>query len=126
LAYAVLLGSLVVVRLHSGSALWLDEALSVYIARLPVGQLLAALREDGSPPLYSLLLHGWIALFGVGSDAVRALSVLFSLLALPAAYWLGRRLDGRCAARGRGPRRAVQDRRQRNRVEARAGADVHG
>jgi mannosyltransferase len=97
IAYAVLLGALVVVRLHSGSALWLDEALSVNIARLPVHELLAALREDGSPPLYYLLLHGWIVLFGIGAGAVRALSVVFSLLALPVAYLVGRRLDGRYA-----------------------------
>jgi len=95
--YAVLLGALVIVRLHSGSALWLDEALSVNIARLPLPQLFTALRHDGSPPFYYLLLHGWIALFGTGDDAVRALSTLFSLLALPVAYAVGCRLGDRRA-----------------------------
>ncbi|MDQ6911086.1 MAG: hypothetical protein M3Z84_09955, partial [Actinomycetota bacterium] len=40
------------------SHLWLDEALSVNIASLPLGDIPGALRHDGAPPLYYLLLHG--------------------------------------------------------------------
>lgn len=90
LGLALALG--VAFRLHSASALWLDEALSVNIARLPLAQLPQALREDGSPPLYYLLLHGWIALFGAGTTAVRSLSVLFGIAAIPLTWWAGRRL----------------------------------
>lgn len=97
IGYALLVGTLASFRLHSGSALWLDEALSVNIARLPLPQLVTALRHDGSPPLYYLLLHYWVAIFGTGDNAVRALSTLFSLLALPVAYLAGRRLGGRDA-----------------------------
>jgi mannosyltransferase len=97
LALIVLAG--VAARLHSQSALWLDEALSVHIARLPLSQLPDALRADGSPPLYYLLLHGWIAVFGQSANAVRALSSLFALAALPLAYVIGKRL--RDAATGR-------------------------
>lgn len=82
----------VVVRLHSASGLWLDEALSVNIARLPLDQLPEALRRDGSPPLYYLLLHGWMAMFGTSTTAVRALSGLFAVAALPLIWLLGRRL----------------------------------
>ena len=82
----------VAVRLHSASALWLDETLSVNIARLPLSQLPQALREDGSPPLYYLLLHGWIAVFGDGTTAVRALSAVFGVAALPLIWLAGRRL----------------------------------
>jgi hypothetical protein len=74
--------------------MWLDEALSVNIARLPVPDLFAALRQDGSPPLYYLLLHVWMAVFGTGTDAVRAFSALCSVLALPVVYVVGRRLGG--------------------------------
>jgi hypothetical protein len=82
----------VVVRLHSQSSLWLDEALSVNIAKLPLSQLPAALRQDGAPPLYYVLLHGWMAVFGTSTNAVRALSTLFALLALPLVWLLGRRI----------------------------------
>lgn len=74
--------------------LWLDETISVEIARLPLGELYDALRVDGAPPLYYLLLKAWIAAFGTGTTAVRLLTVLMVPLALWLAYVLGRRLGG--------------------------------
>ena len=82
-------------RCYVDSALWLDEALSVGIARLPLSQLRGALALDGSPPLYYLLLHLWMRAFGTGDLAVRLLSAVFSLAALPLAYAVGRRLRDR-------------------------------
>ena len=82
----------VLVRLHTRSELWLDEALSVNIATLPLSELPTALRRDGAPPLYYLLLHGWTDLFGTSGEAVRALSQVFGLLSLPLAWLAGRRL----------------------------------
>ena len=96
LALVVALG--VAARLHSPSPLWLDEALSVGIARRPVPELLQALRRDGSPPLYYLLLHAWTGAFGTSDTAVRALSAVFSLACLPLVWLTGRRLGGRCTA----------------------------
>ena len=54
--------------------MWLDEALSVNIARLPLGDLHDALKHDGAPPLYYVLLHVWTGVFGTGDVAVRSLS----------------------------------------------------
>ncbi|MEZ5321154.1 MAG: glycosyltransferase family 39 protein [Microthrixaceae bacterium] len=92
----VVLGSLATVagRFVVRSPLWLDEALSVDIARLPLDRLGTALRHDGHPPLYYVLLHAWMSLFGTGTGAVRALSGLISLLMLPLGYLLGRRIAG--------------------------------
>ncbi len=84
----------VAMRFAIPSPLWLDEALSVNIASLPVGEIADALRRDGHPPLYYLLLHGWIAAFGDGADAVRALSGLFGLVAMGLAWVVGRRRGG--------------------------------
>ncbi|MGH9213016.1 MAG: glycosyltransferase family 39 protein [Acidimicrobiales bacterium] len=89
----------VVLRLYSRSPLWLDEALSVNIARLPVGDLLEALRHDGHPPLYYLVLHYWMEAFGEGDTAVRLLSAVFGVAALPLAWIAGRRLGGLPGAR---------------------------
>ncbi|MCU1458226.1 MAG: Dolichyl-phosphate-mannose-protein mannosyltransferase [Actinomycetia bacterium] len=88
----------IVLRLHSASVLWLDEALTVNLAKLPINQLHGALKRDGAPPLYYVLLHYWIQLFGDGPTAVRSLSAVFGLLALPCAWWSGHRLG-----RSRGP-----------------------
>ena len=81
-------------RVYNGSALWLDEALSVNIAALPARDVFGALKVDGSPPLYYLLLHFWIDLVGTDDLRVRWLSSLFSIAALPVGYLLGRRLGG--------------------------------
>jgi hypothetical protein len=91
-----------VMRFATPSHLWLDESLTVEIARRPVGGLLDALRHDGSPPLYYLLLHQWIRVFGTGDVAVRALSGLLSLATLPLAAAAGRRVGRTSAAFGNG------------------------
>jgi hypothetical protein len=83
-----------VARFFVRSPLWLDEALSVNIARLPLSEIPRALHHDGHPPLYYVLLHGWMELFGTGDRAVRALSGLISLILLPFAYRTGRRVAG--------------------------------
>ncbi len=81
-----------VLRFVTRSDLWLDEALTVNIAKLPLGDLREALRHDGAPPLYYVLLHGWIDLFGTSDVAVRALSGVLSVATLPLAWFAGRRL----------------------------------
>lgn len=85
-------------RLSTRSPLWLDEALSVNIARLPLGDIGDALRQDGHPPLYYWLLHGWMQVFGEGDTAVRSLSSVFGLLSLPLAWEAGRRRAGQAGA----------------------------
>lgn len=82
-------------RLYTRSDLWLDEALSVNIARLAPGELFDALARDGHPPFYYLLLHGWISVFGESDIAVRSLSALFGLVSLPLVYLVGREVGGR-------------------------------
>jgi uncharacterized membrane protein len=63
----------------------------VGIASHPLDEIPGLLRNDGSPPLYYLLL----ALTGAsGEVATRALSVVFALLTIPAALWAGRALFG--------------------------------
>jgi mannosyltransferase len=89
----------VFLRFYTHADMWLDEALTVDIARLPVRQIPAALRRDGAPPLFYVLLHFWMGLVGTTSDtAVRALSGIFSVATLPLVWVAGRRLGGRTAA----------------------------
>src|SRR4051794_31991951 len=61
----------IALRFFARQALWLDEAQSVAIAKLPLTgpatTLWDGLRQDGSPPLYYLLLHLWTELFGTGT-----------------------------------------------------------
>jgi mannosyltransferase len=91
-ALLVLTAASIVLRTDGLDAgFWIDEAIAVGIASHEPGEIPGLLRQDGSPPLYYLLLHGWMALFGTGEAATRALSLLFAAAAVPAAWWAGGR-----------------------------------
>src|SRR5918996_342348 len=98
-AIAVVVVASVVLRFVQRSPLWLDEAQSVNIAALPLGDMFEALRHDGHPPFYYVLLHGWMEVFGESDFAVRALSGVFAVATLPLAWVAGRRLAGQAGAR---------------------------
>ena len=97
-AVGVVLAAGLVLRFWTRSALWLDEALTVDIARLPLSQIPNALKHDGAPPLYYYLLHFWIVLFGQSNDAVRSLSGVIAVVTLPVGWFCGKRLGGRALA----------------------------
>jgi mannosyltransferase len=68
-----------------GIGFWIDEGLSVGIADRPLTDIPAALRKDGSPPLYYMLLHFWLGIAGDSEEGVRAFSLACALLAIPVA-----------------------------------------
>jgi hypothetical protein len=94
---AVLVVALVL-RFWTRSDLWLDEALTVNIARQPLHRIPSFLRRDGAPPLFYVLLHFWIGWFGTSDIAVRSLSGVFGVVTVPLVWLAGRRLGGRTAA----------------------------
>src|ERR1700728_3563379 len=97
-AVGVVVAAGLLLRFWTRSGLWLDEALTVDIARLPLHEIPNALKHDGAPPLYYYLLHFWIALFGQSNDAVRSLSGVFAVITLPVGWLCGQRLGGRVVA----------------------------
>ena len=80
-----------------GGQFWMDEALSVGIASHNLAAIPGVLRHDGSPPLFYVLLHGWMTLFGPSESATHAMSLLFALLTVPIGMWAGWSLFGRRA-----------------------------
>src|SRR3954447_26873237 len=78
-------------------AYWIDEGLSVGIAHHSFFDIPGVLRQDGSPPLYYMLLHFWIGIFNTRENATHALSLVFSTLAIPVGLWGGWKLFGRWA-----------------------------
>jgi hypothetical protein len=74
---------------------WVDEGIAVGIASHPLGQIPGLLRQDGSPPLYYVLLHFWLAARGQSEVATHELSLIFALLTIPVAYWAGASLFSR-------------------------------
>ncbi len=102
LAGAVALGALLVLsaflRTRALSVYyWIDEGLSVGIASHHFLAIPGVLRQDGSPPLYYMLLHLWMGVAGSGERATHALSLIIGLATVPAALWAGWSLFGaRC------------------------------
>ncbi|HLX76001.1 MAG TPA: glycosyltransferase family 39 protein, partial [Terriglobales bacterium] len=71
---------------------WLDEGVSVSLARLDLSNLLHILwRREANMAFYYGLLRIWLH-FGSGDFYVRALSAVISLAAIPVIYLLGKRL----------------------------------
>ena len=77
----------------SSQSFWLDEAVAIHSARLDIGGLFHSLAHtEGNPPLYFVLLDGWMRVFGGSEAAIRSLSALFGTAAIVLAYEIGRRL----------------------------------
>jgi len=85
----------VLLRFWTESALWLDEALAVDIARLPLHEIPVYLKRTGAPPLYYVLLHFWIIVFGSSDVGVRSMSAVLAVGTLPVAWVAGRKLGGK-------------------------------
>lgn len=90
LSAIVILAAILRTAFLSKESLWLDEFGSWWFSSGDLNRALTA--EVTNPPLYYLLLHFWIQLFGTGESALRSLSVLPGVAAVPLTYLLGRRL----------------------------------
>jgi mannosyltransferase len=74
-------------------SLWFDEAFSVNLAHQSIAAIVQFLpRNDTHPPLYYILLGGWIRLFGSSESAVRGLSALAGVLMIPLLYAFARQM----------------------------------
>ncbi|MFX0072855.1 MAG: glycosyltransferase family 39 protein, partial [Candidatus Hermodarchaeota archaeon] len=72
--------------------LWEDEAISIAIATSSNSSFWTKVIGDIHPPLYYIILRGWILIFGKSIFSVRLLSVLFSILTLPILYLIGKEI----------------------------------
>jgi uncharacterized membrane protein len=66
----------------------------------PISAVIGSLRAEDPqhPPLYYQIAHLWVSLFGDSVAAVRTLSAIFGVLAIPCMYWLCVELFGSPAA----------------------------
>lgn len=75
--------------------LWHDEAWSIWAVQGSLAESLTKVMHDVHPPLYFLLLKGWVQLVGQSAYGVRYLSVGVGLLGAATTYRLGQRLFDR-------------------------------
>src|SRR5712692_2141014 len=81
----------------AAKSFWLDEAVSVEIARLHWSDFFLILwHREANMAAYYLMLRFWL-LLGDNEGFVRGLSLLFSVATVPIIYLLGARLFGRTA-----------------------------
>lgn len=76
----------------------LDEPFSVYYAQGSFRELIKIFTWENNPPLFYIILHFWIRLFGIGTLSVRFLPMLFSSLTVIFVYKTGERFINRLAA----------------------------
>jgi mannosyltransferase len=76
---------------------WMDEAITTGVSSHSISAIPGILRHDGNPPLFYMLLHGWMSVFGTTEAATHSLSLLFGLLTVPVGMWAGWSLFGRRA-----------------------------
>lgn len=89
---AILLATLLV-RLYglTTESIWLDEATSIWLARMSLPDLVRWTAVDIHPPFYYMTLHVWL-LIGDGEAQVRLLSVVMGVAGVATLYLLARRL----------------------------------
>lgn len=75
--------------------LWSDEANTIGIASHGLTAIPGVLWKGGGAPLYYLLLHVWMSVFGNNEISAHALSALSGVLIVPAGMWIGWSLYGR-------------------------------
>jgi mannosyltransferase len=75
----------------------MDEPFSIFYSQADFHTLFAMLKTENNPPLYFILLHAWIRLFGISALSVRFLSFVFSVLTALVIYRTGTQFFSRRA-----------------------------
>lgn len=92
----ILIGSLLRIYHLGTESIWLDEAASIDGSKESfVSVIQSSGRLHNVPPLYFVLLHFWMLLFGTGEIAVRSLSAIFGIISIFVIYQVGCQLFNR-------------------------------
>jgi mannosyltransferase len=83
--------------LLDGQSIWWDEGISLHLSTSDLIAIFSDRLNNIHPPLYFILLKGWLALTGVTVFSARYLSVLAGWLMVPVVYaisvrWFNRRM----------------------------------
>lgn len=84
--FAVLALALILRLINLNQSLWLDEAVQAITSQGSFLNIFQELRGDFHPPLYHLLMWGWVHLFGSKEIILRLPSVLFGVATVFVVY----------------------------------------
>jgi uncharacterized membrane protein len=78
-------------RIHDlgAESLWTDEGTSWRLAKQGISAIIENRSQTVNPPLYFIILHYWVRVFGDSEVSLRLPSVLFGLLSIPMIYKIG-------------------------------------
>lgn len=92
-----LLGAVLRFATINTRSFWLDEAITVEQTNIPLPDVIAGQIGNVHPPLFHVLMHLWIQVFGISEVAMRSFATAFGIATIPVAYWVGRVAYGRRA-----------------------------
>jgi len=79
-----------------GQSLWLDEAISANVAKMPIGEIIKNFSvNDFHPPIFYWFLDLWTKIFGSNVVVLRLSSVLFSLITIYFVYLIGTKIKNK-------------------------------
>ena len=77
-------------------SLWLDEAITANVVRLPINKIVSDFSaNDFHPPLHYWFLNIWQKIFGDGVVMMRLSSVLFSLITIYLVFLIGKEIKNK-------------------------------
>ena len=84
----------------ASQSIWFDEGFTAFAASLSPRNVVRYAQSTDAPPLYFLLEHYWVAIFGNSEAGLRSSSALVGTLSIPVFYGLARKVlkDGMAVA----------------------------
>ncbi len=76
----------------NSQSMWADEGFTTWLSQFSPGTQWHLLAWDNQGPLYSVVVHYWVELWGNSEVSFRALSALFSTLSLGVFFLIARRI----------------------------------
>jgi mannosyltransferase len=69
----------------------MDEPFTLFHSQKPIAELLDLFRHENNPPLFFLIMHYWIGMFGLEPEYVRIVPVVISAITTPIIYIFGKK-----------------------------------
>lgn len=88
--FIILILALILRLINLNQSLWLDEAVQAITAQRSLSFISEEIKGDFHPPLYHVLMHFWVRLFGSSEISLRLPSILFGVGTVFAVYLIAK------------------------------------